>query len=333
MTTESENQITIETLLELHQESLSLEWIAGQNGKNRIISAEEFITDNSKKNSRRSKKNKTIKSLAGFVNLIHPHQIQLIGELELKYLEALRNITLQDTLTQLFESKPGCIIITDGSTVPTMLKRRSNENCIPLLKSPLNSNKVARHLNYHLSNLFADRITLHGVYMEIMAIGVLITGPSGIGKSELAMELISRGHRLIADDAPKFSRVAPDIIDGTCPETLQDFLEVRGLGIINIRELFGDSAIKQNKYLKLIVNLEPMGDRKLKDLDRLEGSYNTRNILDMAIPEITLPVAPGRNLAVMMECAARNHLLRLNGYNAAEHFSSRQQEFIENNGK
>lgn len=327
--TEAENEITIETLFELHNESLKLEWIAGQQGKRRIISAEEIIAETPAKKSR--KKINTIKSLAGFLNLIHPHQIQLIGELELKYLEELRNITLQDTLTQLFNGKPGCIIITDGAEVPTMLKRRSNENSIPLFKSPLNSNKIARHFNYHLSNLFADRITLHGVYMEVMAIGVLITGPSGIGKSELALELISRGHRLIADDAPKFSRAAPDIINGTCPQTLQDFLEVRGLGVINVRELFGDSAIKQNKYLKLIINLEPMGDRKLIDLDRLEGSYNTRDILDMLIPEITLPVAPGRNLAVLVECAARNHLLRLNGYNAAEDFSAKQQEFITQN--
>ena len=174
-------------------------------------------------------------------------------------------------------------------------------------------------------------LTLHGVYMEVMAIGVLITGPSGIGKSELALELISRGHRLIADDAPLFSRIAPDIINGTCSEILQDFLEVRGMGIINVRELFGDSAIKKNKYLKLIVQLQPMNREDLLALDRLEGSYKTRTILDMDIPQITLPVAPGRNLAVMMECAARNHILRDSGYNASATFSKRQQKQMKSN--
>jgi HPr kinase/phosphorylase len=164
--------------------------------------------------------------------------------------------------------------------------------------------------------------------MEVMAIGVLITGSSGIGKSELALELISRGHRLIADDAPQFSKIAPDIINGTCPKSLQDFLEVRGLGILNVRELFGDSAIKKNKYLKLIVQLQPMDMKNHSLIDRLEGSYNTRNLLDMNIPEITLPVAPGRNLAVMMECAARNHILRDDGYNATEIFAKRQEKLI-----
>ncbi|MEQ8938682.1 MAG: HPr(Ser) kinase/phosphatase, partial [Gammaproteobacteria bacterium] len=217
----------------------------------------------------------------------------------------------------------------DGLEPPTLLKRKSNEHSIPLFTSPMNSDKLSDVLHYFLTNLFADMLTLHGVYMEVMAIGVLITGPSGIGKSELALELISRGHRLIADDAPLFSKVAPDIINGTCPQTLQDFLEVRGLGIINVRELFGDSAIKKNKYLRLIVNLQPMDKNNLLALDRLEGSYSTRNVLELEVAEITLPVAPGRNLAIMMECAARNHILREGGYNASEVFAKRQQSLID----
>ena len=164
--------------------------------------------------------------------------------------------------------------------------------------------------------------------MEVMAIGVLITGPSGIGKSELALELITRGHRLIADDAPQFSRIAPDIINGTCPPALRDYLEVRGMGIINIRRLYGDSAIKENKYLRLIVRLEPMTKEQLLQLDRLQGSHNNRSVLDIDIPEITLPVAPGRNLAILLECAARNHNLIIGGYNAAEEFIENQQKLI-----
>ncbi len=332
------NQLSIEDLFNIHREKLMLEWVAGKQGaKHAIIRGDEQTPETLKKTKKKTSKKKTdsssdtIKSLSliGHLNLIHPHQIQILGNVELKYLEGLRSISMQDAVIQLFKSNPACVIVADGCKVPTLLKRKSNEHSIPLFSSPMISDKLADIIHYFLTNLFADMLTLHGVYMEVMAIGVLITGPSGIGKSELALELISRGHRLIADDAPLFSRIAPDIIDGTCPKTLQDFLEVRGLGIINVRELFGDSAIKKNKYLKLIVQLQPMDTDNLLDLDRLEGSYSTRNVLDMEIPEITLPVAPGRNLAIMLECAARNHILRVSGYNASEIFAKRQKRLIE----
>jgi HPr kinase/phosphorylase len=314
------NQLSIEDLYNIHRDKLKLEWIAGLQGANHsIIRDEDQSTAETSSNL----------SLVGHLNLIHPHQIQIIGQMEIKYLEGLRNISMQDAITQLFHSTPVCVIVADGCEVPTLLKRKSDEHNIPLFSSPKNGNKLANVLHYFLTNLFADMLTLHGVYMEVTAIGVLITGPSGIGKSELALELISRGHRLIADDAPLFSRIAPDIINGTCPKTLQDFLEVRGLGIINVRELFGDSAIKKNKYLRLIVQLQPMDTDELLSLDRLEGSYTTRSVLDMDIPQITLPVAPGRNLAIMMECAARNHSLRDSGYNASEIFARRQKRLMD----
>jgi HPr kinase/phosphorylase len=216
-----------------------------------------------------------------------------------------------------------------NTSLPTFLKRKCNENNVPLILSPISSIKLSETLHYYLATLFADIITIHGVFMEIMAIGVLITGPSGIGKSELALELITRGHRLVADDAPQFSRIAPEIINGTCPEALRDFLEVRGLGVINIRRLYGNTAIKNNKYLRLIVRLEPMDKDQMAKIDRLEGSYRTKKILDTEIPEITLPVAPGRNLAVLLECAARNHSLRISGYNASQEFINNQQQIIE----
>ena len=330
------NELSIEDLYTIHHEKLELEWVAGQQGAKHAIIRDEQLptaTKSSKKKTSKKSHSSTAEtprslSLVGHLNLIHPHQIQIIGNIEIKYLEGLRDISMQDAVTQIFKSQPACLIIADGCDVPTLLKRKSNEHSIPLFSTPENGSRLSDVLRYFLSNLFADMLTLHGVYMEVMAIGVLITGPSGIGKSELALELISRGHRLIADDAPLFSRITPDIIDGTCPKTLQDFLEVRGLGIINVRELFGDSAIKKNKYLKLIVQLQPMDNKNLLELDRLEGSYNTRNILDMEIPEITLPVAPGRNLAILMECAARNHILRVSGYNASDIFTKRQTKHI-----
>ena len=318
------NQLSIEDLYNIHKEKLELEWVAGQQGAKHAIIREEEPSPQKKSGKKKTSKKTSSKedplkslSLVGHLNLIHPHQIQVIGDIEIKYLEGLRNISMQDAVIQLFRNRPACVIVADGCEAPTLLKRKSNEHSIPLFTSPVNGSKLADVLHYFLTNLFADMLTLHGVYMEVMAIGVLITGPSGIGKSELALELISRGHRLIADDAPLFSRIAPDI------------LEVRGLGIINVRELFGDSAIKKNKYLRLIVQLQPMDTNNLLALDRLEGSYDTRKILDIEIPEITIPVAPGRNLAIMMECAARNHILRDSGYNASEIFARRQKKLIE----
>lgn len=322
--TELTNQLSVGELFNIHRDKLELEWVAGQEGKKRT-----FVCDEEQNNLEASNNF----SLIGNLNLIHPHHIQVIGKVEIEYLKGLRDISMLDAISQLYNSKPICVIVADGCEVPDLLKQKSDENNIALFSSKKNSSKLANILHYFLTNLFAEMLTMHGVYMEVMAIGVLITGPSGIGKSELALELISRGHRLIADDAPLFSKFAPDIINGTCPETLQDFLEVRGLGIINVRELFGDSAIKKNKYLKLIVQLEPMNAEDLLSLDRLEGSYKTRNVLDVDISQITLPVAPGRNLAVMLECAARNHILRDSGYNTPEVFARRQQKMMEAGGK
>jgi len=170
-----------------------------------------------------------------------------------------------------------------------------------------------------------ERLTLHGVFMEVMGAGVLLSGSSGVGKSELALELITRGHRLIADDAPIFSRMDPNSLVGNCPDLLRDFLEVRGLGLLNIRAMFGDSSIKEARFLQLIVHLEHMDEMELKEIDRLYGSHQIRTFLEVEIPQITIPIAPGRNLAVLVEAAVRDHLLRRNGYNAALDFIERQQ--------
>jgi HPr kinase/phosphorylase len=337
--TDRTNQITVNDLFKKHGERLVLTWTAGKEGRDNIIIPEASepypaVTEDEESGNIRNvkaapKRPPEGKSLVGFLNLIHPHQIQILGNVELTYLEKLRDITRHDAVKQLFRSGPACLIVTDKRKAPTFLKRKCNEENVPLFISPLSSNKLSESIHYYLSTLFADILTLHGVYMEVMAIGVLITGPSGIGKSELALELITRGHRLIADDAPQFSRIAPDIINGYCPDTLRDFLEVRGLGIINIRRLYGSTAIKNNKYLRLIVRLEPLDRENMQTIDRLEGSYRAIKILDVDIPEITIPVAPGRNLAILMECAARNHSLRMAGYNASREFANNQQHIIE----
>ncbi len=330
--------LSIEDLFHEFSSKLLLQWVAGQAGEKREILPETM--SNLSQSSIESKPALTDeiapetliptgRSFVGYLNLIHPHQIQILGNTELDYIEKLRSTTRDDAIRQLFDHDPVCLLLADNKEIPAYLKQKCDEFAVPMLISPLSGNRLIESIHYYLSNLFAEDLTLHGVFMEVMAIGVLITGPSGIGKSELALELITRGHRLIADDAPQFSRITPDIINGTCPEALRDYLEVRGMGIINIRQLYGDSAIKKNKYLRLIVRLEPMSKEQLLRLDRLEGSRNTRKIMDIEVPEITLPVAPGRNLAILLECAAINHNLIISGYNATEEFIISQQAMID----
>jgi len=217
------------------------------------------------------------------------------------------------------------------AALPDDLRAPAEAAGIPIWRSPMPSQEVITQIQYYHGGLYAQRATLHGVFMEVMGIGVLITGDPSIGKSELALELVSRGHRLVADDAPEFTQIAPDVLSGTCPELLRDFLEVRGLGILNIRALFGDSAIKQSKYLRLIIHLQKMSEDDIRGIDRLRGNRRTREALGVEIPEVTLPVAPGRNLAVLVEAAARTHILAMKGYDASQVFIERQQKQIEKN--
>ncbi len=269
----------------------------------------------------------------GYLNFIRPNQIQVLGEKELDFLQGLGKNSQADALGQLFAYKPVAVIIGDDCHPCTSLARAAERTCTPLLRSPFSSKLIIEHLRYHLTRRGAQKLTRHGVFMEVMGIGVLLSGPNGIGKSELALELISRGHRLIADDAPYFTRVAPDAIIGKCPKPLRDFLEVRGLGLLNIRSMFGDNALKYQESLHLIVQLKRMSDSEIGQLDRLEGSLHYRKILDFDVPEFILPVILGSNLAVLVEGAVRNHLLAMKGYNATEAFIERQKQFIAQGGE
>jgi HPr kinase/phosphorylase len=196
------------------------------------------------------------------------------------------------------------------------------------LVSELSGEIVINYLYTTIAKLLSQPVTLHGVFMDVLGVGVLIMGDSGTGKSELALELVSRGHRLIADDAPEFSKITPQTIVGTCPLGMNTFLEVRGLGILDVQALFGDSATKKYKYLRLIVQLCLVQSIDLKNIDRLQGNCKKRTVLGIDIPEIILPVAAGRNLAVLLECAVRNYSLKDKGYNAADEFCERQRQII-----
>lgn len=309
--------ITTQTLVEKLQARLGLEWVGGREGENREI--KPFT------------QKETGVSLIGHLNLIHPNKVQVLGITELEYLQNLDVDSYQDTVNKLYSDTLSILIVASNQQLPDEFIQVADKKQIPLLRTPMISHDLITHLRYFLGSMLASKVTLHGVYMEVMGSGVLLTGESSIGKSELALELISRGHRLIADDAPEFSRVAPDTITGSCPALLHELLEVRGLGILNIRSIFGDSAIKSSKHLELIINLVRMQTDAAPEIDRLHGWRKTRNLLGVELPVITFPVAPGRNLAVVVETAVRNHMLHEKGYDAAHDLIERQHRILKQN--
>jgi HPr kinase/phosphorylase len=294
---------------------LKLHWVAGGVGEERAILVEDL----------------TLRpATVGYLNLIHPNKIQVLGIEERQYLERLEPAEFEATVSRMFDSAPIAIVFGDSLEVPAQILSRANGSPTALIRSARRSHEVVTYLQYHVSRALARKTTLHGVYMELFTMGVLITGGAGTGKSELALELLTRGHRLVADDAPEFTQVSPELVDGTCPEMLQDCLEVRGLGVLNVRHMFGDSAVKLNKYLRLIIHLEvPDGGRAGAMNDRLKSNSGIQEVLDIPIPKITIPVLAGRNLAVMAEVAVRDFMLKAKGYDAASEFIERHSRLLQ----
>jgi HPr kinase/phosphorylase len=270
--------------------------------------------------------------VAGPLNFIHPNRIQVIGHAELAYLddpERNRELALQ----MLFREHTRAVILVDGLEADPGMLEHAQESRTALFGSPLSDTAVLDHLQHFAAINLSEKTTLHGVFLEVLGMGVLLTGDPAVGKSELALDLISRGNRLVADDVPEFIRIAPDIVSGSCPPVLREFLEVRGLGILNIRAMFGDSAIKRNKYLRLIVHLKRMNAQELAAMERLPPQNDTREILGVTIPQVTIPVAPGRNLGILVEAAVRSHMLKLGDYDATEELIERQQQALDDGNR
>ena len=309
-------RITARELFDRQRDSLGLRWAAGEKGGTRVLESVDTV-------ARRP-------SLAGYLNIIYPNKVQILGTEELAWLDGLDSRQRWEVIEKIMDARPLAIVISKDQRVPEDLQEAAGETDTALWVSPRRGHELLNHLMYLLARTLAPRVTLHGVFMELYSIGVLITGESGSGKSELALELVTRGHRLVADDAPEFTQIAPDVLDGTCPELLQDLLEVRGLGVLNVRQMFGDTAVKKNKYLRLIVHLtKPHLEPQPGGIERITGDLSVRRVLDLDVPQITLPVMPGRNLAVLTEAAARTHILRAKGVDPAAAFMARHSHFLE----
>jgi len=224
---------------------------------------------------------------------------------------------------------PRLLILADDLSLPRALKEFARFHQVPIFTSPCSAKTIIEQLAMDSAQSATDEIILHGVYLDVLGLGTLLMGESGVGKSEIALGLINNGHCLIADDAVILKKNGEDVLVGSCPPSLQDFLEVRGLGVINIRAMFGENAIRISKPLQLIVHVVPMDQEEIHLIDRLEGLHAQEKILEVTIPSVTIPVSPGRNLSVLVEGAVRHRILALGGYNASEAFIERQQRFIE----
>ncbi|MDP2231896.1 HPr(Ser) kinase/phosphatase [Methylotenera sp.] len=304
-------QINVAELFKQTRRKLKLNWIAGLDGGFNSLTSETV--------------SKPSLALIGHLNFVHPNRVQVLGCAEMDYLQSLQTAEANSAIKNLYSTDLAAVIVANGEKVPETLIAAANSHNTPLFSSPLRSPELMDILNHFLAQAVAESVSMHGVFMEVQGFGALIKGEAGMGKSELALELISRGHRLIADDIVDFFRISPERIEGRCPPLLQDFIEVRGLGILNIRALFGDNSVKPTKPLDLIIQLEMADNLAPHLLDRLKIKTLNEQVLGVKIPKVQIPIAAGRNIAVLVEVAIRNHMLLLRGVNATKQFTQRQQ--------
>lgn len=310
-------QINVAELFKQTRRKLKLNWVAGLNGGSKTLTSETVT--------------KPSLALIGHLNFVHPNRVQVLGCAEMDYLRCLQTADAARAIANLYSTDLAAVIVANGEKVPDTLIAAADSHTTPLFTSPLRSPELMDILSHFLAQAVADSVSLHGVFMEVQGFGALIKGDAAIGKSELALELISRGHRLIADDIIDFFRISPERVEGRCPALLQDFLEVRGLGILNIRALFGDNSVKPTKPLDLIIQLEMADKQAPQLLDRLSIKTQNEAVLGVKIPKVRIPIAAGRNIAVLVEVAIRNHMLLLRGVNATKQFTQRQQREMKKN--
>jgi len=305
-------RVTVKDILEDKEFDLALKVIAGHSELDKIIKI-PYVQ-------------KPGLAMTGYTDFLVQHRIQVFGKTEITYLRQL-DIAIQDTiLGTFFDKKLACCVITRGLEPPASFIHHANRTNTPLLSCSLSTQVFIERITRFLEYRFAQTTNMHGVLVDVYGIGILILGKSGIGKSECALDLVLRGHRLVADDIIELFRIPPNIIQGQGSDIIKYHMEIRGLGIINIKELFGISAIRDRKRVHIVVKLVEW-DESL-EYDRIGLQETSYTILGVDTPLIVLPVRPGRNMTSILEVAARNHLLKLEGYHAAKEFQKRIMERV-----
>ncbi|UHA75227.1 HPr(Ser) kinase/phosphatase [Paenibacillus sp. 481] len=264
--------------------------------------------------------------MAGYFEHHPKERVQLLGKTELDFFETLPNEVRLERMSHFCSEDMPCIIVTRGLEVPEEFIQVCNEHDVPLMRSNAATTTLSSRITSYLERKLAPTATIHGVLVDVYGVGMLITGGSGIGKSETALELVKRSHRLIADDAVEIRQTADNQLHGTAPELIRHLLEIRGIGIINVMTLFGAGAIRNNKRISVVIKLENW--QQDKQYDRLGLDEEVTRIIDTDVPLVTIPVRPGRNLAVIIEVAAMNYRLKRMGYNAALQFTNKLTETI-----
>ncbi len=305
-------QVSVAQLFEDNADALKLAWISGPRNPSPFLDSSEI--------------NQASQGLIGHLNLVHPNWIQIFSRTEAAYFAALGESDQREALARLAGSGLVCIILSEQDKFPSTLAEFAASRNVPLLSSPLHSLQIIWVVRTYLGRALAEFVTRHGVLLDVLGMGMLITGESGVGKSELALELISRGSGLVADDVVELYHIAPETLEGRSPELLKDFLEVRGLGMLNIRTIFGETAVRTKKNLKLIVQMEKPVGGVIPGLERLPLNASSEDIMGISVRKVLLPVAAGRNLAVLAEAAVRNYVLQLRGIDSTQEFIQRQEK-------
>ena len=298
-------RITLGELLKERGKTMKMELLAGEQSLHRYIDHPRM--------------QKPSLAFAGFLENLSDYRLQVVGLTELHYLQTRPEAERKAAVDAVFDLRLAGVVITGGETPPDIILEAAKRTDTPLMTTPLRSSVFMTDMMLYLTKRLAPSIFQHGVYLDIFGVGVLLIGASGIGKSEIALELIERGHRLISDDMVELVRQGPEVLVGHSPESLKYHMEIRGLGILNIRNLYGAAAITDTKRLRLVIEVIPW--EKLSEEDRILGESSTITLNEVTLPKIRIPIRPGRSLAVIIEVAVRNQLLKQRGLDSNKAFT------------
>lgn len=304
--------VSADVLFEDHRDALKWQWVAGLGASERRF--DEVAVRQARSGA----------DLVGYLNYIHPYRVQVLGEREVRYLSSDSDEDNRRRVARIVTLEPPVLVVADGQPVPEAVRAMCERAQIPMFASPEPAAFVVDVLRAYLSRHFADRSTMHGVFMDILGMGVLITGESGLGKSELGLELISRGHGLVADDAVDLYRINQTSIEGRCPELLQNLLEVRGIGLLDIKAIFGETAVRRKMRLQLIVHLVRKETME-RDFERMPHEPLYQDVLGVPVRKAVIQVVAGRNIAVLVEAAVRNTILQMRGIDTYQEFVARHR--------